>query len=230
MSRTSVVRNRSPGASLILGVVCIYVYALWPVAGHAQNRADAAGYTVLSAPQPTASGSKIEVIEVFSYACVHCAEFQPYVDEWSKRVDKSAVQFSYLPAPFNPVFQLMARGFYAADSLGATATTHHRVYKAIFEQGTQVRDIESLAALYASLGVNREAFMKISQSFFVESQLRRADELMRNYQIDGTPTIIVAGKYRVTGDSAGGNDKVFGVVDKLIAKEKSAIKAAQPKP
>jgi hypothetical protein len=37
--------------------------------------------------------------------------------------------------------------------------------------------------------------------------------------------LIVAGKYRVTGESAGGNDKMMGVVDQLIAKEKPAAKA-----
>ena len=182
------------------------------------------GYVNLAAPQPTASGNKIEVIEVFSYGCIHCAQFQPYVDAWSKRVDKSVVQFTYLPAPFNPLFKLMARGYYAADSLGVTATTHQKVFDALFVQNKQVNNVETLADLYASLGVNRDAFIKAAQSFFVESQLRRADDLIRAYEIDGTPTVIVAGKYRVTGETAGSHEKVFTVVDTLIAKERKLVK------
>jgi thiol:disulfide interchange protein DsbA len=187
------------------------------------------GYIDISPPQPTSSGNKVEVIEVFSYGCIHCAQFQPLVDSWSKHVDKSAVQFTYLPAPFNPLFSLMARGYYAADSLGVSASTHQRVFDALFVQGKQVNNLPTLADLYASLGVDRAAFMKAAQSFVVESQLRRADDLIRVYGIDGTPTMIVAGKYRVTGESAGGNDKVFAVVDALIAKEMKAAKAAPKK-
>jgi protein dithiol oxidoreductase (disulfide-forming) len=192
---------------------------------HAQNTPATPGYVMLTQPQPTTSGTKVEVIEVFSYGCIHCAQFQPFVDSWSKRVDKSAVQFTYLPAPFNPLFKLMATGFYAADSLGATANTHQRVFDALFVQGKQVNNLNTLADLYASLGVNRDAFLKAAQSFFIESQVRRADDLMRSYQIDGTPSVIVAGKYRVTSESAGGHDKVFAVVDALIAKERKTVKS-----
>jgi thiol:disulfide interchange protein DsbA len=167
----------------------------------------------------------VEVIEVFSYGCIHCAQFQPYVDGWSKRVDKSAVLFTYLPATFNPLFKLMARGYYTADSMGIVAATHQRVFDALFVGGKQVNSADTLADLYASFGANRENFLKTAQSFFVESQLRRADDLMRSYRIDGTPTIVVAGKYLVTGESAGGYDKVFTVVDRLIAKEKILLKA-----
>jgi thiol:disulfide interchange protein DsbA len=184
------------------------------------------GYVTLASPQPTASGNKVEVIEVFSYGCIHCAQFQPYVDSWSKHVDKSAVQFSYLPAPFNPYFRLMARGYYAAESMGVAATTHQQVFDALFVKNKQVNSAETLADLYASLGVNRDTFMKTAQSIIVESQIRRADDLIRAYEIDGTPTVIVAGKYRVTGETAGGHDKVFAVVDALIAKERKSIKPA----
>jgi len=183
------------------------------------------GYDLISPRQPTSSGNKVEVIEVFSYGCIHCAQFQPLVDAWHKTVDKNVVQFSYLPATFNPPYKILARGFYVADSLGAVPTTHQRVFNALFIDGKRAQTIEELATLYASFGINRETFLKTSQSFFVESQLRRADELMRGYRIDGTPTVIVAGKYRVTGESAGGHDKVFAVVDKLVAQERQAAKA-----
>ena len=36
-------------------------------------------YVVLTPPQPTWGTGGVEVVEVFSYACVHCAEFQPAV-------------------------------------------------------------------------------------------------------------------------------------------------------
>lgn len=180
------------------------------------------GYLVINPPQQTDSGDKIEVIEVFSYGCIHCAHFQPFVDKWEKSYDKSAVKFSYLPATFNPFFKLMAQGYYAAKSLGVAERTHQQIFDALFERGVQIRTLDDLADLYASLHVDRDAFMNAAKSFFVETELARSDELSRTYHIEGTPTVVVAGKYSVTGESAGGYDKLFAVVDRLVAKERGA--------
>jgi protein dithiol oxidoreductase (disulfide-forming) len=177
------------------------------------------GYVPISPPGPTAAGDKVEVVEAFSYGCVHCFDFQPEVDAWLKRVDKSKVQFTYLPATFNRYFALMARGYYAASSMGVATQTHQQVFDALFTQRKAVNDMNQLADLYASLGVDRAQFLKTAESMFVQTQLQRANDLMYSYFIDGTPTIIVAGKYRVDGDSAGGNDKIFTVVDKLVERE-----------
>ena len=42
--------------------------------------------------------------------------------------------------------------------------------------------------------------------------------------VDATPTVVVAGKYRITGEMAGSNAAVFEVVDHLVAKELAAQK------
>src|SRR5262245_8258905 len=34
-------------------------------------------YKLINPPQKTESGKKIEVVEFFSYACGHCADFEP---------------------------------------------------------------------------------------------------------------------------------------------------------
>ena len=57
-------------------------------------------------------------------------------------------------------------------------------------------------------------------------KVNRAKQMVPRYGVDGTPTVVVAGKYRVTGGSAGGLDKVFDVVNFLVAKEAAAKKAA----
>jgi thiol:disulfide interchange protein DsbA len=54
--------------------------------------------------------------------------------------------------------------------------------------------------------------------------LIKTDDLTKKYGVDGTPEFIVNGKYRVGPRSAGGYDKIFDVVDFLIAKERAAKK------
>jgi len=39
-------------------------------------------YKELSSPQPTRTGDKIEVLEVFWYGCPHCYQFEPVVEKW----------------------------------------------------------------------------------------------------------------------------------------------------
>ena len=56
-------------------------------------------YVVLPQSQPTWAPGKIEVAEVFSYRCIHCAEFQPKVNVWKKTMPADA-RWEYVPAVF----------------------------------------------------------------------------------------------------------------------------------
>lgn len=208
-----------------IGITALLFASL--TAANAQAPSAAPKYFPINPPQMVDSGDKIQVVEVFSYGCIHCAQFQPHVDAYLKRLDPNKIQFVYLPAPFNPQYALLARGFYAADSMGMTKAVHQKVFEAIFTKNTKIQNFDDVVAMYESFGVKRDAFMKAAQSFLVETQLRRANELVRAYRIDGTPTVIVAGKYRVTSESAGGHDNVFKVVEELVKQEQAAKSTAK---
>ena len=45
-------------------------------------------YTLVRPPQPTDSGSKVEVLEFFWYGCPHCFDFDPEIMAWEKRQAK----------------------------------------------------------------------------------------------------------------------------------------------
>ena len=220
---------------LIARVVAMSLAALFLTVSvsHAQVLRTPAGpkYFPVDPPQPPlTSTGKVEVIEFFSYGCGHCAVFQPYVDTWLKGVDTAKVELVYIPATFRPDFALLARGYYAAESLGVAKSTHHGVFDVIFNGSTPaVRTFNDVAAIYEKLGVKSADLIVAAQKLSVETKLKTASQLLEAFRIDGTPSMIVAGKYRVTGESAGGNDKVFAVVDELIAKELAAKKAAPAK-
>jgi protein dithiol oxidoreductase (disulfide-forming) len=191
--------------------------------------ADGEKFIRLHPAQPVSTTDKVEVIEVFNYACIHCAHFQPLVDAYLKKMDPKKVEFLYLPAPFNPIFTLTTRGYYVAEQLGVQKTTHHGVFNAIFEKRMPLRTIDDLANIYQSLGVKREDFMSTAATYLIEGKLTQANKLIRDYQISATPTIIVAGKYLITDESAGGWDKAFAVVDELVEKEYAALKRGTQK-
>lgn len=194
----------------------ILAVASWTVSA---QEAASKPYFDVNPPLLVTETNKVEVVEVFNYFCVHCAHFQPLVDQWRKKLDTTKVQFVYLPATFNPPFTLLAKGYYTAASMGIAEKTHQGVFDAIHTRNMPTTNFDQVADVYASLGVSRDSFLKASESFIVATQTRRANDLITRYRVDSTPTLIVAGKYRVTMDSAGGPEKAFQVVDQLIAQE-----------
>src|SRR5476651_2202431 len=48
-------------------------------------------YSLLTPPQPTDGGGKIEVIEFFWYGCPHCYALEPAVNAWLKSAPKDVV-------------------------------------------------------------------------------------------------------------------------------------------
>ena len=185
-------------------------------------------YFLVDPPQPTATGDKVEVLEVFSYACPHCAHFQPTAEEIRKSLPAGSV-FVYMPAVFNPSWEPYARAFYAAESLGVLDKTHQALFDALHQEHLPLRTLDDLAGFYAQHGVDKAKFLATAGSFEVESKLQRASQIVKADGVDGTPSVIVNGKYRVTGVSAGGYPQMVQVVDYLVKKELDAKKAGGKK-
>lgn len=185
-------------------------------------------YFLIEPPEPTASGDKIEVLEVFSYACVHCAHFQPYADEIKSKLPAYA-QFSYMPAIFNDAWEAFARGFYTAQSVGLLEKTHQALFDAVHRDHRQFVSFDDIAKFYGEQGTDIEKFKQIATSFEIESKLARSRSLVPKYGVDGTPTLIINGKYRVTGASAGGYPQLVALVDTLVKKEHAAKMATKGK-
>jgi thiol:disulfide interchange protein DsbA len=189
-----------------------------PAADSAAKWEEGKSYFLVDPPQPTATGDKVEVLEVFSYACPHCAHFQPYADQLKASLPAGAV-FTYMPAVFNATWEPYARAYYTAESLGVVPQTHQALFDALHRDHMPMRTLDDLSAFYAQHGVDKAKFMATSSSFEVESKLQRSMEMVKAYNVDGTPTIIVNGKYRVTGASAGGYPQLIELVDWLVQKE-----------
>ena len=62
--------------------------------------------------------------------------------------------------------------------------------------------------------------MSVSNSFGVNNAVKQANNRMRQWTVTGVPTIIVNGKYKVSGTREIGTSKLLDVVDFLIEKER----------
>lgn len=156
-------------------------------------------YVTLPAPyQRYSSAGKVEVVEVFSYGCIHCAHFAPLADKLRKELPPGA-EFKLVPAPFSAEWLPFARAFYAAQQMGVVDRTHLALFVAKFGQNYPINSLDELADFYAREGVDRAKFLQIATSDEATAKLKNDLTLIQHWQVDGTPTIVVNGKYRITG-------------------------------
>ena len=193
-------------------------------------------YFLIDPPRPTSlPAGKVEVTEVFSYACPACNLFVPTMHKLKASLPPNAV-FDFLPASFNPsedwpMFQL---AYLTAQTLGVADQTHDAMFDAVWQGGdlavidpatrgikSRLPTIEDAAKFYKATG--RRARRQIPRDREVASRWTSKcappRALFMAYRVDRTPTIVVNGKYRLHTESAGGNDQLVELVKWLVAKE-----------
>lgn len=179
-------------------------------------------YTRLDPPaQVRSSGNQIEVVEVFGYNCVHCAHFAPFVSQWAKE-QKPDVKFDLVPAAFGGIWDVYARVYYTALTMGVADITHDALFKALHEERIPVKNMEDIANFYAEHGVDKAQFLSTIDSFPVNDKIADARQRALAYGVDATPTVIVAGKYKVLAPREGGFPRMLKVIDFLVEKERAA--------
>lgn len=157
---------------------------------------DGSEYVSLPGPHQRYSDSgKVEVVEVFSYGCIHCDHFAPKAEELRKQLPPG-VEFKLLPAAFNDDWLPYARAFYAAKKLGVVDQTHLALFKAKFDDHYPISTLDELADFYARQGIDRAKFLEIATSPEVTAQIKKDLALIQKWGVNGTPTIVVDGKYR----------------------------------
>ena len=212
-------------ASRIGGIFALVTLAWVAVAPHAAAQSaglDIEGrYEVLQPPQQTETGDRIEVVDVFWYGCPHCYTFLPMMEAYDL-VKPEYVEIRRLPAIFRESWTAHARAFYTAKLLGVVDSTHRPLFEEIHEQRNPTDHKEALAAFFERQGVDRGSFEQTWDSFAVESLVRKSILMQQRYGITGTPSVVVNGKYRVTGRLAGSYDNVIPVVMALVEKEREA--------
>lgn len=201
--------------------------ALSPLATLAADRTPVAGtdYEVIEGGKPFAAAKgKIEVAEVFSYACVHCAHFEPTLRAWQRK-QPADVQLTAVPAALMQAWVPFARAYYAAEASGLLPKTHEAMFKALHENGTlPIRNVsvEELTTFYAGYGADRAKFDALLRSDAIGAKVERARQFAMDSGVAGTPMLIVAGKYRITGGDS--YEDMLRIVDWLVARERKTKK------
>ncbi len=189
-----------------------------------QVRAEGQGYVTISPAQPTQTGDKIEVLEVFWYACPHCFDFEPHISKWleSKPDD---VEFRRMPGIFRKNWIPHAKAYFTAKKLDVLEDIHTPLFDAIHKQKKNIHDDDDFEDFFVKHGVDEDVFTKVYESEEVETMVKQAYVMGQRYKITGVPAVIVNGKYMVSGSTAGSFENVLKVIDQLIEKERGEMSA-----
>lgn len=210
--------------SILMFAVLTIALALSATQALAQgtNFTEGVHYKRIPQPETGAVVDGVKVEEAFSYLCSHCNTFEPYLTNWKANLPEG-VEFKRIPVEFGrAIWGLYARAYLTAAVLGIEDAAHGPMMDKLWNQRQQMRSMDQLADFYAQFGVAKEQFLATADSFAVDMSMKREQQKVQQYGIQGTPSVVVNGKYLV---SAGGQissfDMMLSVVDELIAMEQA---------
>lgn len=180
-------------------------------------------YKLIEPAQATRSGNKIEVLEFFFYGCSHCYHLHPDLTAWEKKMPKD-VDLVLVPTVFNAGWEPMAYTYYALEVMGQQQRLHDDLYEAWNVKNIDLSDESKIAAFVAKHGVDSKKFSDAYHSFSVQSKVTRSKQLTQSYSIRGTPTVIVDGKYLITGLQPAETIQVMSALIDKARKERGVSK------
>lgn len=122
----------------------------------------------------------------------------------------------------------LTKAYFTIETMALVDRLHHDVFTAIHDKKVRLQDPKVLFDWVASQGVDSKKFAETYNSFAIQSRAQRAKEVTANYDIPGTPAIVVDGKYltapslTLNPDNSINYERYFKVLDEVIALARKA--------
>ena len=171
-------------------------------------------YSLIENPRRV-RGDKIEVIEFFSYGCVHCFTLDPDLESWVKN-HQHQVKFMRIPALGNALWRSYGRAYFTMKTLGMLEQGHGELFGQIHNNGKTISTAEEFADLLTSTKSDRKEFISAYNASNTTRLLERADKLARQLKIVTVPNIVVDGKFLVKTNSDVGLSRILEIMSFLL--------------
>lgn len=185
------------------------------------SEANEKGYELLEKPQPIPDNGKFYVEEFFLYSCLHCYDVEPKLEKWLKAKPRD-VTFERVPAILGKQWGAYAHVYYVMETEGFIEKSHRPMFDAIHKDEKFMNNLPELTPFLVKYGMSeaevKKAFTDTDPA--VAEKIKKALLRISAYQLDSVPTFVVNGKYKVSATTAGGQDKIFEVIDSIIQKER----------
>ena len=165
--------------------------------------------------QPVETVERIEVIDFFWYGCPYCNELQPALEDWIKRKpDDVAVR--RIPAILKDNWAPHARIFYALELLGETERLHLKVYHSYHVEELFMSKPDVMEQWAVKNGIERRRWVDAYFSPEVDGRIARAFQATKRYDVQGTPSLVVDGRYLTSSSMTPTVRGMIPVVEDLV--------------
>ena len=179
-------------------------------------------FQTLAQAIPTEDPSKIELVEMFWYGCIHCYRFEPDLEDFAAQLPED-VNLVKVPVAWNDLAELHAKIYYASVALGVNEDIHMQVFKALNDERRTLANESAVLNYMEDIGQDRITFQRAFNSFGVSNQVALARSKVAAYGVRATPELVVNGKYRVSSAMAGSTQQMLVVANALIERERAAL-------
>lgn len=167
---------------------------------------------------PTKSKSEtIKVTEIFWYACRACYKLEGAIKTWEASLP-STVKFDRSPAVLRKSMAIHAKLFFLPSLLKIEQELHNEIFKEIHENKNKLSTDKEITQFFENYGIEKSLTEEMLNSHDLSMKVKRADARARRYKVEGTPTFIVNGQYRISTRLDGGLIEMLDVADFLIQK------------
>lgn len=171
-------------------------------------------YRVIS-PQPVPAGSGIEVIDFFWYGCPYCNRLRPALERWVAK-KPADVTLRRIPVVLRETWAPHARIYYTLEALGEVERLHQQVYHGYHVEELFMSRPEVMSQWAQRHGIDRERWEAAYNSEEVLQKVKEAARLTQAYGINGTPSLVVNGRYLTSGNMVETLDGMIPVLDALV--------------
>jgi protein dithiol oxidoreductase (disulfide-forming) len=198
---------------LVLGLICAALASAQP-APATIKLGEGKNYRLI-APQPVADPSRIEVIDFFFYGCPYCNDMRPLLERWRKSLPAD-VAFVRVPTVRRDTWVPLARTFYTLEALGETERLHEEVYKSYHDEELSMSRSEVMANWAQRHGIERSRWLSTYESEEVTRKVEQARRMTEAYDIQGTPSLVINGRYLTSSGMTDDVKLVVPVAEQLI--------------
>jgi thiol:disulfide interchange protein DsbA len=165
--------------------------------------------------QPVGNAAKVEVIDFFFYGCPYCNELRPSLERWRTSLPAD-VEFRRMPVIRHDSWEPLARTYFTLEALGAVERLHEAVYIGYHDEELHMSKPDVMADWAQRHGLNRDEWLKTYHSDAVSRKVESARKATKDYDIRGTPSLVVAGRYLTSSGLTDDVKLVTPVADLLI--------------
>jgi thiol:disulfide interchange protein DsbA len=210
----------TPARRAALLVVAFFAALAFAAVAPAQELQEGKQYLRYKSPAPAAPGSKIEVLEFFSYGCPHCADLEPEMQAWMKTLPAD-VAFRRVPVMFQERWVILAKVYYTLEAMGEERRLSPDVFAAIHKNGVNLASEKAFFDWAASKGLDRKKVEDVYNSFAVAGKINKAKTEAQQYNVQSVPMIVIDGKFMTATDKVGTHAALPPAINALVVKARA---------